>query len=380
MIQRDSLFNEKIVWSGAPRVITAPPIMRAFAIVLFLTAAISLGFAFILALVLGKSPLVMLVFSFWCATAGLGSLQGPKLWLGRVEYVVTERQVIWRRGPLRRSIERSSISFARIFWDAKNPGVGDLELVRAVPTGAMGRRLILRISGVSSPDRVWSIIRGDEDVAPLGLGTRPLAQRLDQDERVLWSATPRPNWKAYLPRGQREWMLLFLSAFLLAAAVRVIGNGARTLRGLHVEGLAVYSWEMFTLALALLVTVGLLFAIAGYLAYDAVIRSARLLRQTQYLITNKRVLIEHAQEELHLDRRKIVDVIDAPIGAGLSDVFLVLDGPRARALALSGAFGELSRSTNLRPVFFAVADSDGASKILTMNSKANARAAQYRVV
>ena len=46
-----------------------------------------------------------------------------------------------RRGRLRRSIDRREISYARIHWDPKRPGIGDLEIVRAVPTGALRRRL-----------------------------------------------------------------------------------------------------------------------------------------------------------------------------------------------------------------------------------------------
>jgi hypothetical protein len=82
------------------------------------------------------------------------------------------------------------------------------------------------------------------------------------------------------------------------------------------------------------------------------------------LITNKRVLIQRGREELSLDRTRIVDVIDAPAGAGMSHVFLVLDGPRARALAASGAFGELTRGPDLRPVFESLEDAEGARRVL----------------
>jgi hypothetical protein len=81
-------------------------------------------------------------------------------------------------------------------------------------------------------------------------------------------------------------------------------------------------------------------------------------------VTNKRVLIQRRSEELHVDRSKIVDVIDAPAGDGLRNVFIVLDGPQARALAASGAFGELERSPHLRPVFEAVEDAEGARRVL----------------
>ena len=56
--------------------------------------------------------------------------------------------------------------------------------------------------------------------------------------------------------------------------------------------------------------------------------------------------------------------LDAPAGRGLHDVFMVIDGPRARALAASGAFGEIDRGPHLRPVFEAVEDAEGASRIL----------------
>jgi hypothetical protein len=43
---------------------------------------------------------------------------------------------------------------------------------------------------------------------------------------------------------------------------------------------------------------------------------------------------------------------------------MVLDGPQARALAASGAFGEVERSPHLRPVFESVADAEGARRVL----------------
>ena len=51
-------------------------------------------------------------------------------------------------------------------------------------------------------------------------------------------------------------------------------------------------------------------------------------------------------------------------GDGLRNVFMVLEGPQARALAASGAFGELDRSPHLRPVFESVEDAEGARRVL----------------
>jgi len=81
-----------------------------------------------------------------------------------------------------------------------------------------------------------------------------------------------------------------------------------------------------------------------------------------------RFLVERDYEELHLDRDKIVDVINAPAMRGFRDLFLVLDGPRARALALSGAFGEVERGVQLRPVIESVDDAESAAQILLAGS------------
>jgi hypothetical protein len=68
----------------------------------------------------------------------------------------------------------------------------------------------------------------------------------------------------------------------------------------------------------------------------------------------------------------MVEVIDAPGGDGVRNVFLVLEGPRARALAASGAFGEIDRGPNLRPVFESVEDAEGVAKILRTPSLSRA--------
>jgi hypothetical protein len=130
------------------------------------------------------------------------------------------------------------------------------------------------------------------------------------------------------------------------------------------NGLPYLSPSFVALATGIFMAVALVLVVGGYIAYDTVIRPGNLVGDTRYLITDKRVLIQRRGEELHVDRSKIVDVIDAPAGDGLRNVFMVLDGPQARALAASGAFGELERSPHLRPVFEAVEDAEGARRVL----------------
>jgi hypothetical protein len=363
-VPRDTLFGERIIWTGYPRVIVTPPFLRAAAAVLFVTSAVSTSYALVLSLALQASPAASLLFAAWCASLGLACLHVPRIWLSKVRYVVTENHVISQRGPFRRSIERRAITFARIFWDKQVGATGDVDLVRAVPTGALRRRLMLRLNGVAAPDRVWAIVRGEQDVAPRGNGARPLAQRLDTDERVLWSAQPRPTLRAWLPQGPRAWALVFISLFLFAVLIRMVVRAVSAFDRLLQAGLPASSFPFIALVFGLGATVLIVLAIAVYGVYDVIVRPGRLVQHTRYLITNKRVLIQRGREELHLDRSRIVDVIDAPAGHGLSDVFLVLDGPRARALAASGAFGELDRGPSLRPVFQSVVDGESVTRIL----------------
>lgn len=363
-MQRESLFGERIIWMGGPKIVKTPPMFKSVAHLLFVFAAISTCYAFVIGLGLKVPPTESLLFAVWSVTLGLAALQLPQIWLSKAQYIITDNHVIWRRGPFHRSIERRSISYARIYWDPKAPGVGDLELVRAVPTGALRRRLMLRLNLVAAPDRVWAIVRGAEDVAPRGDGDQPLTQRLDSGERVVWSARPHTRWRAYLPHGHREWSLLAMAFGLLAVSATIAWRGAHALGRVLESGLPALSFAFVGLVFGLVMSVLLVLTVAGALLYSASIRPAYLVKHTRYLVTDSRVLIQRGTEELHLDRGKIVEVIDTPTGEGLSNVFIVLDGPRARALAASGAFGEINRGPNLRPVFESVQDAESLSRIL----------------
>jgi hypothetical protein len=93
----------------------------------------------------------------------------------------------------------------------------------------------------------------------------------------------------------------------------------------------------------------------------------RLSKTTRYLITDRRVLIQRGDDELHVNRARIVDVIDSATKGGLHDLFLVLDGPRARAVAASGAFGE-NVLRGLQPVLMAVVDAEVVQELLRTRS------------
>ena len=103
---RDSLFGERIVWTGRPKVIAPSPFHRAISWVLFAIAAIATLFAVVVAVAVRESPVAPLLFGFWCAGLGLATRQVPCWLLARTRYVVTEQHVIAYIGPLTRTIER----------------------------------------------------------------------------------------------------------------------------------------------------------------------------------------------------------------------------------------------------------------------------------
>lgn len=357
---RDSLFGERIIWTGKPKGTTVPFGNKALAAFGVTVSLVAVCFAVVVARGLHADVGGMLFFAAWCATLALVAWRFPIVWRARLEFIVTDTHVIWRRGPIRRSIERKAITYALIRWNPNVSGVGDLVVVRAVPIGALRRTLSLTLADVEAPDRLWAIVRGVEPGAPLGDGDRPLGQRLDEGERVLWTAIPMASsWS--LRRGATA----ILGIVLAGAAVRMLFRAIPTLRrvfGVH----ELTAGTMATFVAAVVLAAALLVAVALYVAYYAWVRPVRLSRDTRYWVTDCRVLIRRGAEELHLDRSRIAYVIDAPtLLGGHHDVFLVLDGPQARALATSGAFARFrGDDESLTPVLGAIDDVETVGAIL----------------
>jgi hypothetical protein len=282
------------------------------------------------------------------------------LWFrATAKYSVTEKHVIWQRGRLRRTLERDAISYAVIRWNPKVPGVGDLVLERAVPTGALKRTLSITFADVETPDRLWAIVRGLTPSAPQGDGFRPLAQRLDDGERVLWTASPLSSrWT------NRRIATAVVATSVAASAVLMLARSAPPLAKILRQHLLSPVTSGFLVGAVGLVVL-LLASVACFIGYAALIRPVLLARKTRYYVTDRRVLIRRGLEELHLDRERIAYVITAPWSAGGTrrDLFLVLDGPQARAFSPSGAFGG-GGDDSLVPVFTAIEDADTASELL----------------
>lgn len=362
-MKRDSFFNEPVIWSGRPKEISTPIVYRAGAAVCLVTSAISTTSAIVVSTALHARAGNLLVFAAWMATLAVALFFGPRWWRSELEFQITDRHIVMRRGRLRRTIETKSISYARIHWHPRLPGTGDLELVRAVPTGALRRRLAIVLPGLVAPDRVWAIIRGVTPPAATGEGQRLLAQRLDEGELVLWSAQPANGLWKWMPTGFRAYGSLAIALVFGVAAGFTATHSVHALKVVVRGGMAPSSLSFVALVASLSLTIVLLVSAAVGLVYATLVRPARLHARTRYLITDRRVLIQQGDVELHLDRSRIVDVIEAPAERGLRDVFLVLDGPRARAFASSGAFGE-AQAQGLQPVLHRIRDVDAVHEIL----------------
>lgn len=366
--RRDSLYGENIgrVWRTRP---VPPPVgMRIASAMLGALSAVTTCFAIAVGQTF-KVPIGGILFvAAWLACLALAAYFGPGIWRREIQIVLTSKHVIWRRGRLRRSIERRAVSYARIHWHPKVAGVGDLELVRAVPTGALRRTLSITLPDLEAPDAVWAEIRGVVTTPVLGDGARPLGQRLDPAERVLWTAQPASH---------RRWDMqrigtLAIALVALLSGVRALLGGVHALKVLHDAGLRTISASFGALALSVGISVAAVLVTSLIAGYHALFRPRALDHATRYVVTDRRVLIQRGSQELHLDRDRIVDVIDAP-DRGFHDLFLVLGGKNAHAHALAGAFGERvvgGMTGQLLPVLRGLQDSETVRAILTEEREA----------
>jgi len=176
---------------------------------------------------------------------------------------------------------------------------------------------------------------------------------------VLWTARPwASRWTARrIATAAGGALLAVTTLYVLARLAPPISRVVRA----HALPPAIAAVLIGGAALVVLLLAG----VACFVGYSALLRPWRLARATRYFVTDRRVLIRRGTEELYLDRQRIAYVITAPWreGSARRDVYLVLDGPQARAFSPSGAFGG-GDEERLVPMFTAVEDADTATAVL----------------
>ncbi|HEY6881800.1 MAG TPA: hypothetical protein VI299_27420 [Polyangiales bacterium] len=286
-----------------------------------------------------------LAATFWLA---------PRWLHDRCEYLITDKRVLWRRGSLTRWIDRTGLSYARVSWNATTPGVGHLELVRATPYGPLSRKQRLVLHNLRAPDRVLALVRGVEPTSALGDPDVSLAERLDHDEQVVWGGSPQG-----MLLGWRDLLTGALGGVVFALGLRYAARALAMIVYLERTGLAVRSWDWLLLFLATALSWSVICAVGGWLLWRGLIHARAMSRETEYVLTTRRVLIRRGRIELSLDRRAIVDIAVVPVGRGCRNLFFILDAPGARALSDSGALLPLGPARDLvPPVLYELRDAE----------------------
>mgnify|MGYP006905789361 CR=1 FL=1 len=353
--------SERALWEGGPR--RGAPRGRAWRLVpalLVTVAVIAALFAALLAVAeLPGATQVGLVSAYLVLTA-VAVAVAPSVLYGSSRYVVTDRRVMWKRGKIRRAIERHGITFARIRWNPALPTVGDLELVRAVPFGPLARQQRVVLHDVEAPAAVLAITRGVEPSPHAGDCTTPLTDRLDPGEEVVWGASPDAagiDWRDVLTT------LFGLGVLFVGLPVGV--RSAAVLADLEQAGLPMQSGTWLLLFGAMALTATLILAVGIGLTWHGILRARAMGRDTEYVVTEGRILIRRGTTELSLARQRVVDVAETRGWRGLTNLYLVLDGPDARALADSGALSAIAPSRDaVLPVLFDLEDTRAIRHLL----------------
>lgn len=353
--------SERVLWQGAPkqgvprdrRYLFAPALLFAFAVVVLLFA----GLVATSALPGARS---MIFLACYLGVTGVGALLAPRYLLDPCHFMVTDRHVIWRRGARRRAMDRRAITYARIHWHRSVPGLGHLEVVRAVPFGPLSRRERLMLHDVEAPDRVLALIRDVEPARHSGYADVRLIDRLDPGERVLWGAGPS-GWRL----GRSELLTAFVGLTVSFAALAYCYRTGSVLVELERVGLPVQSWTWVMLFLAMVISGSIMVTVGVGLVYHGLWRARADGSATEYILTNTRILIRRGLTELSLDRRRVVDVAVHRAGAGSQNLFLILDGPNARALDDNGALSMFAppRAT-VPPVLYEVDEEEHVRELI----------------
>ncbi len=347
--ERDTGFplypHEKLLWVGRPAA-GAPRDLRWTLVPLLLVSLSVIAALFAGLVAVSGLPAVKptAFVAFYLLGTAIAVRAIPRYSLDPCVFAVSDRRVFWKRGRHTRVIERNAITFGRIHWHRAVPGLGSLELVRSVPFGPLSRQQRIVLHDVIAPDVLFALVRDADASEFAGYADVRLTDRLDRDERVLWGASPA----GYL-LGMRELATAGLGLLALIGGVIYGYRTGRVLIGLEDLGLPVWSWTWVLLFSVIALTLAVIGATAASLLWFGLWGARAAGHATEYVLTDKRLLIRRGLTELSVDRKRIFDVADVPTLSGAHNLFLILDGPQGRALSDSGALSSLPPSRSVVP-------------------------------
>lgn len=351
---------EEVLWAGRRCTVPRDRAWVLAPLLLFALASVALLFAGLLQLAELPGVPNALAAGALLGAGGVAALLAPRYLFDDAEYLLTDRRILWRRGRFLRSMERRKLTYARIRWHRSVPVVGHLDLVVAVPFGPLRRRMRIVLHDVREPDRLLARIRGAELTAHAGDRDVALIDRLEEGETVVWGGHPRG---AHL--GWRELLTTAGGLLVTGLGLHYGYRMASILVGLEGLGLQVRSAEWLLLFSAVAISFVCIVGVGLGAVWYGSVRARRFGDDTEYLLTNRRLLIRRGATELSVDRKQIVDVATRPAGRGLHHLFLLLDAPQSRAIADSGALGPLLPARDaLPPVLFELAEAERVRRLI----------------
>lgn len=353
--------HEQVLWTGAPVThVSRDRFWMLAPAAAFVMSAIGWLFSGLMFMAELSRWQESAIVGCYLAVFGISALLAPRYLFDRCEFAITDRRVLWRRGRQVRSIERHAMTYARVCWHRATLGVGHLELVRAVPFGPLSRGQRLVFHDLRGPDRVLAIVRGVDPAPNAGDDQTAITDRLDPGEQVLWGAGP----EGFL-LGWRDVLIAALGLIVVWLGLRYGVITASILSELEEGGLPLDSMTWIFFFTATLLTFAMIVGVGGGLVWYGLVRARREGRETEYVVTDRRLLIRRGRTELSLDRKRIFDIAEAPSWRGVCNVFLILDGPGGRALEGSGAFSGLTPSRDLvPPILYELRDTERLRDLL----------------
>jgi hypothetical protein len=359
--------SERMLWKGGPK-LGVPRDLRwtigpGLLLVLAIITALFAGLLYVAHIPAVRATAFT---AFYFLMTAVAARLLPRYLLDPCEYMVSDRHVIWRRGQLRRTMDRRGITYARIHWHRSEAGIGHLELVRAVPFGPLARKQRIMLHDVEAPDVLFALIREAQPTEFAGYADVKLTDRLDRGERVVWGAGPS-GWRL----GRSELITAAVGLAVFLAGVFYTYRTGGILVGLEEVGLPVRSLTWVLLFSVIALSASIMLAAGAALLWHGVWGARAEGSSTEYLLTDSRLLIRRGRTELSVDRRRIVDVADLPSSSGSRNLHLILDAPDARALEDNGALGLLPppRAT-VPPVLYEVTELELLRELLLSSRSA----------